>query len=106
MFTSVLCVVLVVGIASASLLQDLGLGQVERHNGLQRRQMMTSNSTCRLNYTTNLWSSCAQVLQEFNLTLDAFEDVNPTIGINCTNFVPGSTYCIAAGLSHFTWIFC
>ncbi|KAI0901421.1 hypothetical protein F4806DRAFT_489897 [Annulohypoxylon nitens] len=84
--------------ASATLLEDLGLGLLERHNQLYRRQTVASNFTCRLNYTTNLWSSCAQVLQEFNLTLDAFESVNPTIGENCTNFNPGSTYCIATAV--------
>ncbi|OTA65821.1 carbohydrate-binding module family 18 protein [Hypoxylon sp. EC38] len=83
---------------SATLLEDLGLGLLERHNLLSRRQTVSSNFTCRLNYTTNLWSSCAQVLQEFNLTLDAFEDINPSIGENCTNFNPGSTYCVAAAV--------
>ncbi|KAI0118067.1 carbohydrate-binding module family 18 protein [Hypoxylon sp. NC0597] len=82
----------------ATLLEDLGLGLLERHNHLSRRQTVGSNYTCRLNYTTNLWSSCAQVLQEFNLTLDAFQDINPSISDNCENFNPGSMYCVAAAV--------
>lgn len=97
MLAQALFYIVLLASASATLLEDLGLGLLERHNQLYRRQTVASNFTCRLNYTTNLWSSCAQVLQEFNLTLDAFESVNPTIGENCTNFNPGSTYCIATG---------
>lgn len=35
------------------------------------------------------------MLGEFNLTVDYFEAMNPTLGISCTNFVPGANYCVS-----------
>ncbi|KAI1738204.1 hypothetical protein F4680DRAFT_426430 [Xylaria scruposa] len=93
-FAYLITVVVVVGV-TGTLLEDLGLGLLSDHGHLARRDMSLANATCRRNYSTNIWSSCAQVLQEFNLTLDFFEAVNPSIGVNCTNFVAGSSYCVS-----------
>ncbi|KAJ8128067.1 hypothetical protein O1611_g5568 [Lasiodiplodia mahajangana] len=82
---------------AATLLEDLGLGLLEGRGHLARRSMTLANATCRTNYSTNIWNSCAQVLQQFNLTLDTFEAINPSIGVNCTNFIPGTTYCVSVG---------
>ncbi|KAI0540486.1 hypothetical protein GGR58DRAFT_511616 [Xylaria digitata] len=38
---------------------------------------------------------CAQVLHEFNLTLDTSEAISLSIGINYTNFTPGTSYCVS-----------
>ncbi|KAJ8070645.1 hypothetical protein OCU04_001016 [Sclerotinia nivalis] len=49
---------------------------------------------CHLNYTTDVWTGCANVLSQFNITLAYFESSNPEVGPNCGSFVPGNTYCI------------
>ncbi|KAI0190299.1 hypothetical protein F4808DRAFT_29822 [Astrocystis sublimbata] len=74
--------------AIASLLHDIGLGDLHS-------RAAAINTTCRTNYTTNLWSNCAQVLSEFNLTLTLFQEINPSIGQSCANFIPGKVYCVA-----------
>lgn len=48
-----------------------------------------------MNYTTDVWTGCADVLTQFNITLDYFQLANPDIGSNCQNFVPGSVYCVS-----------
>ncbi|KAI8625118.1 hypothetical protein F5Y19DRAFT_277836 [Xylariaceae sp. FL1651] len=81
--------------ATATLLDDIGLGNLHFRNYLPEPRATAANITCRTNYTTNLWSSCAQVLEEFNLTLTLFQEINPSIGQSCSNFIPGTVYCIA-----------
>ncbi|KAI1120351.1 hypothetical protein F5Y10DRAFT_283364 [Nemania abortiva] len=44
---------------------------------------------------TDIWTSCAGVLSEFNITLDYFRTANPSIGPSCTGFQPGGTYCLS-----------
>lgn len=82
---------------TATLLEDIGLGNLEARRPISPRQKTLANATCRANYSTNLWSSCAQVLSEFNLTLALFQQINPGIGDDCCHFHPGHVYCIAAG---------
>ncbi|PSR80524.1 hypothetical protein BD289DRAFT_440635 [Coniella lustricola] len=72
--------------------------RARQYHKISRRQDTDTASTCRLNYTTNIWMSCAGLLGEFNITVDYFEAMNPTIGINCTNFQPGATYCVSESL--------
>lgn len=84
---------------SASIWHKLGLSSIKQHRNSPRfvKRQSGGGADCRLNYTTDIWTSCASLIEQFNLTLDYFEYVNPSIGINCTNFVPGSTYCVETG---------
>ena len=52
-------------------------------------------SLCRLNYTTDVWTGCEDVLAQFKIPLDEFITANPGLGPACTNFVPGKTYCVS-----------
>lgn len=93
------------GLASASILEGLGFGDVESQNLLARRATLgrrqdTGSATCRLSMGTSIWDSCASVLNQYNITLNYFMAGNPSIGPNCANFVPGSTYCISLGESN------
>ncbi|KAI1079762.1 hypothetical protein F5B20DRAFT_542342 [Whalleya microplaca] len=103
---------ILLGVASASLmeaigLESLGLDMKRTHDAFRRirkrqsvihQRVLGNDTTCRLNSTTTIWGSCAALLGEFNITVDYFEAMNPTIGDNCTNFVPGSTYCVSDNL--------
>lgn len=93
---------LATSVASESILESLGFGMIDsasllqKHSQLLRRQA-TSSATCRFSLETDIWTSCASLLNEFNLTLDYFKQNNPSIGANCANFQPGATYCISVG---------
>ncbi|KUJ07442.1 uncharacterized protein LY89DRAFT_743062 [Mollisia scopiformis] len=91
---------LAIGVASDSILESLGFGMLESGSLLQKysrllRRQSSSNGTCRLSLQTDIWTSCAALLSEFNLTLDYFKSANPNIGANCANFQPGATYCLS-----------
>ncbi len=62
--------------------------------GLLARQQAAA--PCRLNYTTDVWTGCDDVLAQFGISLDQFRLANPGIGDACDGFVPGKTYCVAA----------
>jgi hypothetical protein len=49
---------------------------------------------CRLNYTTDIWTWCEDVLAQFDITLDDFIDDNPSLSDGCAGFQPGETYCV------------
>jgi hypothetical protein len=59
-------------------------------------RQQTSAPPCRLNYTTDVWTGCDDVLAQFGISLDQFRLANPGIGAACDGFVPGNTYCVAA----------
>ena len=63
-------------------------------NGLMPRQQAAA--PCRLNYTTDVWTGCDDVLAQFGISLDQFRLANPGIGDACDGYVPGKTYCVAA----------
>lgn len=91
------------GLTSASILDSIGFAAVESQNLLGKhasmlRRQTAGNTTCRLSMETDIWSSCASVLSQYNITLDYFMAGNPSIGADCSNFVPGNTYCISLGL--------
>ncbi|KAI0435824.1 hypothetical protein F4803DRAFT_277012 [Xylaria telfairii] len=65
------------------------------HNVLSSRQQ-GEIPICRLNFTTDVWTGCEDVLAQFDLTLEQFMYANPGITKNCGNFIPGNTYCVAA----------
>jgi hypothetical protein len=50
---------------------------------------------CRQNFTTDVWTLCADVLAQFHLSLDQFTAMNPDVGEVCGGFVPGEPYCVA-----------
>lgn len=50
---------------------------------------------CRMNFTTNVWMGCDDLLAQFHLTLEDFMLANPSIGEACDGFEPGETYCVA-----------
>ena len=50
---------------------------------------------CRQNFTTNVWTSCANVVSQFQLSLAEFLYANPQLGAGCDGFKPGETYCIS-----------
>lgn len=100
MRTFFLLLLLVAGVASESILESLGFGMLESGSLLQKhahllRRQLASNATCRFSFETDIWTNCAGLLSEFNLTLDFFESANPSIGADCTNFQPGGTYCLS-----------
>ena len=65
---------------------------------LQVRQSLDDiPSDCHLEYTTDVWTGCAQILEQFNISLAYFQYANPNITANCANFVPGQSYCIHRG---------
>jgi hypothetical protein len=51
-------------------------------------------SPCRLNYTTDVWTSCADVIAQFEITLAQFLYANPQLGEGCDGFKPGEKYCV------------
>ncbi|KAI0008467.1 hypothetical protein F4779DRAFT_641840 [Xylariaceae sp. FL0662B] len=79
MYPTVVLQFLIVSVAAASILESLGFGVVESQGFV----------------TTDIWTSCAGLLSEFNLTLDYLKAANPSIGADCNNFRPGATYCIS-----------
>ncbi|KAI6091580.1 hypothetical protein F4821DRAFT_226441 [Hypoxylon rubiginosum] len=100
MYPTMILQFIFVGVASASILEGLGFGVVESQGLLQTqsqllRRQAANNSTCRFSVTTDIWTNCAGLLSEFNLTLDYFKEANPSIGANCTDFQPGATYCVS-----------
>jgi hypothetical protein len=64
------------------------------HPTIHARQAFVA-SMCRLNYTTDVWTGCDDVLAQFGIPLDGFIEANPGLGPACTNFVPGNTYCVS-----------
>lgn len=50
-----------------------------------------------MNYTTDVWTGCADVLAQFKITLDYFQLANPDVGSSCQDFVPGNVYCVSIG---------
>lgn len=73
-------------IALAASLRDL--------TGLVAKQEQPLLPPCRLNYTTDVWTGCDDVLAQFHISLDDFIYANPEIGEACSGFVPGNTYCV------------
>lgn len=65
-------------------------------DGLLMPRQETTALPCRLNYTTDVWTGCDDVLAQFGISLDQFRLANPSIGPACDQFVPGKTYCVAA----------
>ncbi|MCJ1283615.1 hypothetical protein MMC26_002946 [Xylographa opegraphella] len=61
---------------------------------VQRQSAGEPLPECHLQYTTDVWTGCADVLVQFNITLEYFQYANPNITANCADFVPGQTYCI------------
>lgn len=50
---------------------------------------------CALNFTTDVWTGCRDVLRQFYITLEYFRWANPgQFGEDCSGFVPGETYCV------------
>lgn len=64
------------------------------HPALHARQASAA-PLCRLNYTTDVWTGCDDVLAQFQIPLDGFITANPGLGPACTGFVPGKTYCVS-----------
>lgn len=64
------------------------------HSSFHVRQSVDP-SLCRLNYTTDVWTGCDDVLAQFHIPLDEFIAANPGLGPACTGFVPGKTYCVS-----------
>jgi hypothetical protein len=58
----------------------------------------TTSPECHLSYTTDVWTGCADVLFQFNISLAYFRYVNPNLTEDCSNFQPGDTYCIFIGM--------
>ncbi|KAH7356065.1 hypothetical protein BKA66DRAFT_446026 [Pyrenochaeta sp. MPI-SDFR-AT-0127] len=58
-------------------------------------RQQTALPPCRLNYTTDVWTGCADVLAQFELKLEEFLYANPQLGPACDGFKPGETYCIS-----------
>lgn len=81
-----LCALSSHSIALASSLPDL--------TGLEARQEQPLLPPCRLNYTTDVWTGCDDVLAQFHISLDDFLYANPELGEACSGFVPGNTYCV------------
>jgi hypothetical protein len=50
---------------------------------------------CRQNFTTNIWTSCADVISQFQLSVADFLYANPQLGAGCSGFKPGDTYCVS-----------
>lgn len=80
-------------LALAVLLSQTVLGSHYQHAPLHHRQAPTL-PPCRLNYTTDVWTGCEDVLYQFHITLDDFIANNPGLKEECDGFVPGNTYCI------------
>ncbi|KAI0538348.1 hypothetical protein GGR58DRAFT_468638 [Xylaria digitata] len=100
LFNHTLSKLLLANCASASILESHGFSIVESRGMLQRhaeilRRQTTGNATCRFSMPTDIWTTCASLLSEFNLTLSYFRTANPSIGPSCAGFQPGSTYCIS-----------
>ena len=65
---------------------------------IQERQSLNDiPPDCHLEYTTDVWTGCAQILEQFNISLAYFQYANPSITANCASFVPGQNYCIHRG---------
>ncbi|KAA6411219.1 MAG: hypothetical protein FRX48_04499 [Lasallia pustulata] len=79
----------------AGLTESSAHGSEPYLKGFIKRQ--TFNGTlpdCHLYYSTDVWTGCAQVLTQFNVSFEYFQYANPNISANCANFVPGGIYCI------------
>lgn len=82
----------------AGLTESSAHGSEPYLKGFIKRQ--TFNGTlpdCHLYYSTDVWTGCAQVLTQFNVSFEYFQYANPNISANCANFVPGGIYCIHRG---------
>lgn len=65
--------------------------------GWNRRRATGTLPECHLNYTTDVWTGCTDVLSQFNITFEYFQYSNPGITDHCANFAPGTQYCIFRG---------
>ncbi|KAL8369801.1 hypothetical protein RB595_000238 [Gaeumannomyces hyphopodioides] len=68
----------------------VGAASVVGHPLLVQRQ----DDDCRLPMETYLWTTCSSFLADYNITLPELLRLNPLVGVDCSGFVPGSTYCL------------
>ncbi|CAI6331050.1 unnamed protein product [Periconia digitata] len=71
-----------------------GFHDIEADSILVFARQATSLPPCRLNYTTDVWTGCADVIAQFEITLEEFLYANPQLGEGCDGFKPGETYCV------------
>jgi hypothetical protein len=70
---------------SSRIMRSVGSALIERQNELPE---------CRLEYQTDVWTGCYDVVAQFSLSLERFLEANPQLTEECGGFVPGETYCI------------
>ena len=62
---------------------------------LFRRTVNVTN--CNVYVDTNIWTTCLSFITTWNVTLQYFYGINPTVAPDCSAFVPGASYCLSVG---------
>ncbi|KAL4798129.1 hypothetical protein ASPVEDRAFT_219720 [Aspergillus versicolor CBS 583.65] len=52
------------------------------------------SSTCKASVSTDIWTTCQSLIQQYNISLPAFYEMNPEVWYDCSQFHPGEDYCI------------
>ena len=64
-----------------------------RRNKIERRDVLP----CLAEAPTNIWSTCASFLDEYQVNLPHLVTMNPELQNDCVAFKPGTTYCLLRG---------
>lgn len=92
---AVICIALVnVGHASPFLPESDSDASSYQHLQLQLVRRDVIEDTCYLKASTYAWTTCTSFLETYNITLAEFAALNPSVGADCTSFVPQTEYCM------------
>lgn len=87
------CVLITVCFASHAIFANpLFDASFPKHSYLLPRQ--ATQTACSLSVRTDGWTTCANRLSSYNITLADFTAINPTVGVTCQYFSPGKSYCL------------
>lgn len=64
---------------------------------LSRRQQTPLTFECHLYVLTDVWTTCQNMLDRYDLTPPDFVLYNPSVSYDCGTFTPGAEYCSRIG---------
>lgn len=67
---------------------------------LSRRQSQNASQECHLLVPTDVWTTCSDILNTYDVSLPDFVEANTGLGSNCAGFAPGKPYCVAQAIEY------
>jgi hypothetical protein len=64
------------------------------HSHLEKRNQVVIAAGCTATFQTTSWTTCGDLIALKGLTLAQFYQWNPSVGADCSAFVPGGMYCL------------